>query len=316
MRSLRVVSLEFLAALMVLSIALWGRGDITLVKADQSSGELLDLRTSMPLVLFEFSDGVGSVTGTVFDATSSTREPLSDVSVCFQGQCDLSDSSGVYLIENIPDGYHMLTANLIEYYDMVEGVLIKPFQTAEQDFAMLPLSEITDVFMRILLTWDETETWPPENWPNDMDAHLWLEAPDPPTHISYDYTGDCTTFPNACLEADYKKGFGPETLAIRNLENTVYYYGVVNYYAGYPGVPDITELNAKIRVYQEGGTILEYDVPTSGTGDFWYVFKLVSDGSTATVFEMNCITFLPPDDSPPECGQSSLDYPFLPRKLK
>jgi hypothetical protein len=304
MRSLRAVCVAFLAVLMVLSIALWGRGDLTLVKADQSSGAMLDLKTSMPLVLFGFRDGVGSVTGTVFDATSITREPLSDVSVCFQGQCDQSDSSGIYLIENIPDGYHYLSAKRLDFYDMVEDVLVEPNKMAQQDFAMTPLSEITDVYMRILLTWSETETWPPDGIRNDMDAHMWLEAPNPPTHIDFVERGDCTTFPNACLEVDYQKGYGPETMAVRYLESTVYYYGVLNYYAGYPGVPKITQSHAKIRLYQEDGNILEYSVPTSGEGDFWYVFKLISDGSTATVVDANCITTYTGD--PPECGTQSI----------
>ncbi len=300
---------------MVLSTALWGRRDILQVKAGQSSGAALDLKTSMPLVLFGFSDGFGSVTGTVFDATSITREPLSDVSVCFQGKCDQSDSSGSYLIENVPDGYHYLSAKRLDFYDMVEDVLVEPNQTAEQDFAMTPLSEITDVYMRVLLTWSETETWPPDGIRNDLDAHMWLEAPTPPTHIDFVERGDCTTFPNTCLEVDYQKGYGPETLAVRNLESTVYYYGVLNYYAGYPGVPEITQSQAKIRLYQEDGNILEYSVPTIGVGDFWYVFKLISDGSTASVLEMNCITSYTGD--PPECGtQIILEKPNILRPIK
>lgn len=70
--------------------------------------------------------------------------------------------------------------------------------------------------------------------------------------------------------------------------------------SGYPGVPEITQSQAKIRLYKEGSNLLEYSVPTTGTGDFWYVFKLVSDGSTATVYEMNCITAYTAD--PPDCG--------------
>jgi adhesin/invasin len=282
--------------------------------ADILTGEELDNKTALPLVLFGYSDGVGSVTGTAFDATSVNREPLSDVTVCFFERCDLTDSEGSYLIEDIPDGLHRLSASRIDFYDVVEEVVVKPLETAEQDFALLPLSEITDVFMRVLLTWNETETWPPDDVRNDLDAHLWLAAPDPPTHVDFVDRGDCTTFPNACLEVDYQKGFGPETLAIRNLESTVYYYGVLNYYAGYNGVPDITDLGAKVRLYQEGGKLLEYDVPTSGEGDFWYVFQLISDGDTATVVEMNCITAYSGD--PPECAPSEPNTTISLRPLK
>ena len=102
---------------------------------------------------------------------------------------------------------------------------------------------------------------------------------------------------------------------MRNLESTVYYYGVLNYYAGYPGVPEIIQSQAKIRLYQEDGNILEYSVPTIGVGDFWYVFKLISDGSTASVLEMNCITSYTGD--PPECGtQIILEKPNILRPIK
>ncbi len=253
----------------------------------------------LPFVYQNFVQGPGSVTGLVFDATSIDRLPLSDVTVCYLDQCAVTASDGMYLIENLPDGFRRLSASRLEYYSMTENVAIRPFETAEQDFALTPLSEITDVFMRIVLTWSETETWPPDDIRNDLDAHLWLEAPDPPTHINFDDRGDCTTFPDACLEVDYQKGYGPETFAIRQLQNTVYYYGVLNYYSGYPGVPEIVESQAMVRVYLEGGTTMEYTVPATGSGDFWYVFQLVSDGTTATVIERNCITTY--DGSPPTC---------------
>jgi hypothetical protein len=253
----------------------------------------------LPFIYRSYVQGPGSVTGKVFDATSVDRLPLSDVNVCYLDQCVVTASDGIYLIENLPDGLRRINASRTEFYTMTENVAIRPFETAQQDFALTPLSEITDVFMRILLTWSETETWPPDDIRNDLDAHLWLEAPDPPTHIDYTDRGDCTTFPDACLEVDYQKGYGPETLAIRQLQNTVYYYGVLNYYAGYPGVPAIVDSQAKVRVYMEGGTTMEYSVPSTGSGDFWYVFQLVSDGATATVIERNCITTF--DDSPPAC---------------
>ena len=291
---------KFWICLLILSIfgILADRGLVSraAVGLDQDSSTV---SIKLPFVFRSYVQGPGSVSGTVFDATSADRPPLDNVTVCYLDECAVTGSDGTYLIEDLPDGLRRLSAAREEYYPTSEDVLIRPFESAKQDFALTPLSEISDVFMRVLLTWSSVQTWPPDDTNNDLDAHLWLEAPDPPTHISFSDKGDCTTFPNACLEVDYKKGYGPETLAIRQLQSTVYYYGVLNYYAGYPGVPKLTDSQAKVRLYLEDGTVMEYNVPAAGEGDFWYVFQLVSDGNTATVVEKNCITFY--DLSPPVC---------------
>lgn len=285
--------------LLMCIIGLSSDRDLVSQAAESSAKYTTTVSIKLPFVFRSYVQGPGSVAGTVFDATTVDRPPLDNVTVCYLDNCALTGTDGTYLIENLPDGLRQLNASRAEYYSMVEDVSIRPFETAKQDFALTPLSEITDVFMRVLLTWSEFETWPPDDIRNDLDAHLWLEAPDPPTHIYFADRGDCTTFPDACLEVDYQKGYGPETLAIRQLQNTVYYYGVLNYYAGYPGVPEITSSQAKIRLFLEDGTVMEYTVPAVGDGDFWYVFQLVSDGSTATVVEKNCITTY--DLLPPVC---------------
>jgi hypothetical protein len=263
-----------------------------------------ELKTSLPLVLQKYSQTPGSITGRVFDSTSVTRAALADVQVCVAGACDATDVEGVYLLENIPDGLLKVSASATDFHTLTESVLVKPNEATHQDFALTPFSELTDVFMRIVLTWDPTSSWPPDSTPNDLDAHMWLEAPDPPTHVSFDARGDCTTFPNTCLEVDYQYGFGPETMAIRQLENTVYYYGILNYYADYPGVPEITQSNAKVRIYQENGVTYEYSVPKTGEGDFWYIFSIETDGATATIIEKNCITTY--DEGIPACPGEQL----------
>lgn len=269
----------------------------------------------MPLVLQQYTQAPGYISGKVFDASSPSRNPLAGAQVCAAGVCDTADEEGVYLLENIPDGLHPVTASVKDFHSLSERVLVKPFQTTQQDFALTPFTELTDVFMRIVLTWDATPTWGPDNTPNDLDAHMWLEAPDPPTHVDFETRGDCTTFPNTCLEVDYQYGFGPETMAIRQLESTVYYYGILNYYRGYPGVPEITQSNARVRLFQEEGMTHEFIVPTNGEGDFWYIFSLSSDGATAAIHVKNCITTY--DGNIPVCpGEQPLSAPTGLKKLK
>jgi hypothetical protein len=295
-----MISRRFVSTLLlILSCLLSGHGTVSYAAGSMNQPFDAPFITTLPLLYKDYVGGFGSVTGVVFDATSVDRLPVSGASVCYSDQCSVTGEDGTYLIENLPDGLRHVSASREEYYSLTEDVKIRPNEISRQDFALTPLAEITDVFMRVLLTWSETESWPPDGIRNDLDAHLWLEAPDPPTHIDFTERGDCTTFPDACLEVDYQQGYGPETLAIRQLQNTVYYYGVLNYYAGYPGVPDITESQAKVRVYQEGGVFMEFSVPAVGEGDFWYVFQLISDGGTATLIEKNCITSY--DISPPAC---------------
>jgi hypothetical protein len=149
-----------------------------------------------------------------------------------------------------------------------------------------------NIKMRFVLTWDPTPAWPnpgspSESTPNDLDAHLWLSALIP-AHVSSQNQGDCTNYPNACLEVDYQLGFGPETVAIRELEVAKYFYGVLNYYQDYPGVPPITKSAAKVQIYDENGLVQAFQAPTSGQGDFWYVFSMDQSGS---ITPQNCILY-------------------------
>lgn len=282
--------MRYIKLLLPIFILVVGAGPAIAGKATSENLSVQEVRSLLPLVMLGYKQGPGTITGRAFDSATITRESISGAQICYKEVCDTTGSDGMYTLENIPDGLRQLGASAEQYYNTTEDVVVKPLETTQRDIALTPLLELSDVFMRIVLTWNSTPTWPPDNWPNDLDSHLWLEAPDPPTHISFDYRGDCTTFPNACLESDYKTGYGPETLAVRQLESTTYYFGVLNYYAGYPGVPPLTESQAKVRVYLESGVYYEFTAPPAGDGDFWYVFSLVSDGATASLQERNCIT--------------------------
>ena len=272
-------------------------------------------RALLPMVMTKYPEGPGSITGRAFDASKPTHDSIEGAEICVFDQCDTTDSDGIYMLEGIPGGMRWLEAAAPDFYQTYEIVRVKEGEVAERDIALTPFLELSDVFMRVVVTWNETPVWPPDNTRNDLDAHLWLEAPDPPTHIDFSYRGDCTTFPNACLESDYQTGYGPETLAIRQLESTTYHFGVLNYYAGYPGVPPITSSQAKVRVYLESGEYYEFDVPTTGTGDFWYVFSLESDGTTASLEEHNCITGF--NGEVPDCSKASTQsIPISLRKIK
>lgn len=225
----------------------------------------------LPLILKRYNFGPGEVTGRVIDAANGRG--LGGVSICFNPQdCVLTLQDGSYTITNFPGGWQV-TASLTGYYPVIKEVFVIGGDTVELHFALSPYLTGGNIELRAVLTWDSTPYWPPDQVENDLDAHLWLDAL-LPAHVFFDAKGDCTTYPNACLETDFRTGFGPETLAVRQFEpDTLYYFGVLNYNQGTNGVPLIKDTGAHLEVYNETGVVASYDVASSqGDGNFWYLF--------------------------------------------
>jgi adhesin/invasin len=252
----------------------------------------------LPIVGGKLNYGPGMIAGRVINASSGA--PVENARVCINPtKCKMTGSDGKYQIPGVDPGGHLLTASADKFNSDSRWSGVIAGESATQNFALSPVFTSENVALRFVLTWDPTPTWPPNGWDNDLDAHLWMAA-FTPVHISAESIGNCTMYPNACLEVDYKQGFGPETVAIRKLENATYYYGVLNFYQGYDGVPPITGTSAQVQVYNENGLLYTFKVPSTGNGDFWYVFSLASDGNLAVFTERNCLTNFS-NDTPPSC---------------
>lgn len=255
----------------------------------------------LPLVLKDFDPGPGWVAGKVVNS-SRLDTPISGALICFDGTtCVTTDAAGEYNLGPLPSGFQRLTATKDGFYPLTNGAVVTAGQSAILNFALSPNFFETNMRLRIVLTWDPTPSWAPLGTPNDLDAHLWLQAT-LPVHVYSDPAarGDCTNYPNACLEVDFTNGYGPESIAIRQLENATYYYGVLNYYNGYLGVPPLTQSSAVVQVYDEDGLLREYSVPSFGEGDFWYIFSMDGGGN---ISETNCLTNLPAEGEVPACPQ-------------
>ena len=226
----------------------------------------------LPLILNRYNYGPGEVAGRVIDA--SNGRGLEGVSICFtpQDYCVITLQDGSYSVSNFP-GDQQVTASLTGYYSVIKDVYVIGGDTVELNFALSPYITGGNIELRAVLTWDSTQFWPPDHAENDLDAHLWLDAI-LPVHVFFDNKGDCTNYPNACLETDFQTGFGPETVAVRQFEpDTVYYFGVLNYNQGANGVPLIRDTGAHVEVYDETGVVASFDVTSSqGDGNFWYIF--------------------------------------------
>ena len=259
------------------------------------------LHVHLPLMMRLAMTGYGAATGRVVDAV--TGNGLPDAQVCLGEElCATADVNGDFLLEGIPSGYRGLTATSPEYNPVTEFRMVLANQTAVYNFAMVYNLAVSDIDLRIVVTWDSIPGWTVGDrfYDNDLDAHLWLSVPNPPTHIFSGNRGECTSFPNACLPKDQVSGSGPETIDITFLEpNAIYYFGVhhYNYYFAPGSIPPLTELKPIIRIYDQQGLVYQFNGPATGVGDFWYGFMM--DGNNGQITAMNCI--LNYTDDPPSC---------------
>jgi hypothetical protein len=272
----------------------------------------------LPITVKKFSFGNGTVTGKVINASLGTYVP--GAQVCWRSNCVYSNDGGEYTLENVANGSQTLTASKEGFVTADQEAYVAGSTVNYQDIAIIPDLYLSGLKYRILTTWDATECWHDPNstdcWPNDLDVHMWIEPVPLNYHIGYyfhynplsdldenwlDY-GDCYgLFPNACLEKDSQWGYGPETMAIKQLEyNKIYYFGVRNYNQGQPGVPPISQTGARVRLYDLSGLAKTYLVPTNIENfNFWYVFKLDNTFDPPVITDENCIITY--SDNPPQC---------------
>lgn len=141
-------------------------------------------------------------------------------------------------------------------------------------------NKLNDNQLRIVLTWDM--------YPYDLDSHLIGPTKNGGQfHISYTNkqyreNGDVV----ANLDVDDVDSYGPETTTIYNPINGTYSFYVYNY----SGNPSINVSNAKVVVYVGNSNIPSYvfNVPTSGSGRTWNVFKYQS--ATKSIIPVNEIS--------------------------
>jgi hypothetical protein len=265
-------------------------------------------KTYLPLVPKQFSPGPGTVIGRVSEAL--TNEPIENASVCYHSNCDLTDYNGDYSLSNIPTGSQMITVTKVpDFVSISSPVTVIDYQTVNLNFVLV--RNLPGRIRQIVVTWSSTTLcWPnPQNpgqcWPNDLDAHLWVDFSPVLTqtwHIGYwggggHFAGDesCEALPYACLLLDNTDGSKPEIMQL-NLDeamdvglNAIYYFGVRNIYQGLPGVPKLREMGVMVQLYDPAGLYRTYQIPQDNDENFWYVFYLDNKGASPTVMDANCV---------------------------
>ncbi len=293
-------------------------GDYT-VSLTVGDGTSENTETKTNYIHVEGATGEATLSGMVTNALDGT--PIEGALVEVAGLHDYTDAQGNYSIENVPVG--VLTANFmgtptegvsplnVQFSDLSTGntqlvtcsatdfitynnnqVNIPPDGTVTLDISLSPV--ITGNEMRFVVNWGAE--------PSDLDSHLRTpEIEGTSYHIYYSSQGSATSAPYAALDHDVTQGFGPETMTIYDFFTGTYHY----YIYKFAGEGEIISSGAVVQIYNETGLIQTLQVPTSGTGRYWYIGTI--DGTTQSLSIINTI-----QDTEPGTGKRNVEYPEKP----
>ncbi len=243
------------------------------------------------------STGSGTLTGMVTDAINGN--PIEGALVSVAGLSAITDVSGNYTINNIPSG--LLTANfsvsqttgivpmLVNFYDQstensntVEctksgysaysnnQVIIPQGGSLSLNISLSPALNAGQ--LRFVLNWSSS--------PSDLDSHLNTPSIEGSEyHVYFSEQGNASAAPYAQLDYDVTTGFGPETMTIYQKFTGIYQYYVHNY----SETPEITTSQAVVQIYNDAGLIQTLQVPTTGTGYYWYVCDINGNNGQITI---------------------------------
>jgi len=120
--------------------------------------------------------------------------------------------------------------------------------------------------LRVVLGWGKS--------PSDLDLHLIKEGD---YHISFQnmhISNDGT----AKLDRDDLKGFGPETITVKNTDNNATYTCYIKNYSGKNARNSkaLSKSGANVQVYGNNQLLKSYTVPVNRKGTTWMVFTIVN----------------------------------------
>jgi hypothetical protein len=134
-------------------------------------------------------------------------------------------------------------------------------------FNRISISPKMDIkFVRIVLDWEKE--------PRDLDAHLVKKGADG-YHLSY-RNMRVLADGSGMLDIDAMKGYGPETITVKELSvNSVYEYHVHDFsHQKDPRSAALSDSKATVKVYGEGKLLKVMQVPRKKEGTVWKVFTI------------------------------------------
>lgn len=169
---------------------------------------------------------------------------------------------GKALIEPMPDKVYALRFSKKGYiaasydFEIVAGTIFN------NRIAVSPVIEFGA--LRVVLEWGKN--------PADLDAHLVKEGD---YHISYQKMHQAADGA-ARLDRDDRKGFGPETITVKSIDNKASYTFYVKNFsnAGSPRSKALAKSNATVKIYGNNELLKSYRIPTDRKGTTWMVFTI------------------------------------------
>lgn len=246
------------------------------------------------------------ISGKIFDARTDTE--IAGASVCLDNLdiCMLTAEDGEFLFYDVTVGNHILYISADGFVDSEMDVEAYKNSRTRQDIHLFP--QLDGGELRIQIFWDTTETWPPDETPNDLNLHLWTPFTETEyQHIFYANPGACDDInqpPFVCVEEEIQFGGGPESIVISRGIPGSYQFGVVNENQHLPGVPDIKTLSVRAVLNWGTGESHVVELTATDPGDFWYIFDINDFDDEQDVTDQNCITYY--SDDPPQCGVRKL----------
>ena len=238
-----------------------------------------------PLQGFE---GFGDIEGNVVNAVNAEAIEGADVRLLADTgpgcsgtpeATTTSNAQGEFQFMDVAAGIYDIDVSADDFLDSCrEGLFVLGDQITMVTISLSPPLEVGEI--RIVLSWGVQ--------PTDLDSHLWLPPEHERYHIYFLDEGNQDDCPFAELDVDDVTSFGPETVTITERFDGTYVYAVHNYSdeLGGSSVP-ITQSNAQVQVFGEGGLIQSFSVPASGSGFWWHVFNM--NGETGAITPINTI---------------------------
>jgi hypothetical protein len=236
-------------------------------------------------------DSTGSTV--TFDATfsgkitdASNGNDLEGATVYIEGYSaltDTTDNTGAYQISNAPAGERVYIRAFKAGYE--EGLVIKTGVsgqlTGNSNISLLPEGFGDDKIV-IILTWAAA--------PADLDSHLYIGNAGQ-TLIDHTAKGDNDGNPNstpfAGLDVDDTDGNGPETMVVQFKNGSTDFNGTYRYYIhDFGNTGNLSSSQAVVTVYIDGAYENSFEVPSSGSQNFWHVFDFDSSGALTIVNQL------------------------------
>jgi hypothetical protein len=225
------------------------------------SAQIDKMKDLMDDEMTEEEDGMATLR--FFDALDGS--PVGDATIAIDGigeftsdgigrvRFESPESDAVYAFKFSKEGY--ITADFS--FEVIVGTIFY------NRFTVSPIIDMGSI--RIVLEWDRR--------PDDLDLHLQKTGS---YHISF-HDKIASNDGMVRLDLDAMKGYGPETITIKNVDDNAEYLCYVHDYSNknHPKSKTLSRSKARILVYGEGQLLHIYEMNEVQRGNKWNVFRLV-----------------------------------------